>query len=155
MKKEIKCIKECLARLEEYVEELVQKNEDRDLETLIEMRNHYDDEDEDMYADVDHETFRISVYQLPADVFRSLFYRKYSIHPYDSRKNGYAFSVLSGKVYEYEDKYEMDLDDGEWEAYNDYINVHGGPYYKEFPMTAEVYGPLKGQCKDKYTLSLK
>ena len=156
MKKEIKCIKECLARLEEYVEELVQKNEDKDLETLIEMRDYYDDDEvEDMYADVDHETFRISVYKLPVDIFKSLFYRKYSSHPYDSRKDGYAVAVLSGKIYEYEDRYEMDLDDGEWEAYNDYIEVHGGPYYKGIPMTAEVYGPLKGQCKDKYTLSWK
>lgn len=151
MKKEIKCIKECLARLEEYVEELVQKNEDRELETLIEMRDYYDDEDEDMYADIDHETFRIGVYDLPVDIFKSLFYRKYSSHPYDSRKDGYAVAVLSGKIYDYEDKYEMDLDDGEWEAYNDYIKVHGGPYNEGFPMTAEVYGPFKGM----YTLSWK
>lgn len=152
MKKEIKCIKECLARLEEYVEELVQKNEDRDLETLIEMRDYYDDDEvEDMYANIDHETFRIGVYDLPVDIFKSLFYRKYSRHPYDSRKDGYAVAVLSGKIYDYEDKYEMDLDEGEWEAYNDYIEVHGGPYNERFPMTAEVQGPFKGM----YTLSWK
>ena len=44
----------------------------------------------------------------------------------------------------------MDLDDGEWEAYKDYIEVHGGAYYEEFPMTAEVY-PFKGM----YSLSWK
>lgn len=121
MKKKIKPINESLSNLEDYVQELIDKDIAQGLRdgTIT-------DTDMDM---VYNEDYRIPEFLLPLGIYSSLVYTnsKGDIKP------------IKGKVYKYKHSYEMVVSIEEWEEYEKYLTFLKEAKKTESPMNADVF----------------
>lgn len=83
--------------------------------------------------------------QLPQNLSNELYYRAYGNHAYDTRKNGYAVKRLNGNAFEHDTGYVLHVDEQDYNDYLDYLEVHGGSYFENYPKTHTAETPINGR----------
>lgn len=83
--------------------------------------------------------------ELPKNLSNELYYRAYGNHAYDTRKNGYAVRRLNGSVFEHEGGYVIHVNEDDYNDYLDYLEVHGGSYFENYPKTHRAEAPINGR----------